>query len=621
MNKIKKIISIICALLFVFTFGCNGSCSGDENNDIYAKDANGSVISIVEDRVSEYKIVVADSAHDIEKIAAQELQKYIFESSKCKLPIVAESEISVNELPKIFSIGQTELLKQQGANVSYSILGDDGTFVDVDGYKVFITGAKPVGTVYAVYEFLSKVIGFEAYAVDEVYFNRMSSIKLVDFDNYTSIPAFQNRNPGYGDIADPNEAKVMRLTHTNSLYGADWGVSVHSIEWCVTPESHPQWHGNGQLCFNNQEAMEYVANWLISQIAGKPDSRFWELGTADTQQYCTCELCKESAQKYGGQAGAYVRWLNNIADKVKAWQEENSIDREIWIIGLAYHAYANAPAIKNPDGSYSPIDETVKCRDNVAIRYAPIEACYGHAINDTNCPVNGSGRFVEQIEKWNVLTNRVFLWLYSAEYYDYAFFMNDYGQLADSYKTYEELGVFGIYDEMHQCKRSPFSALKIYLRSKLMWNPNQDMNELMDDFFVNYYKEAAPYIREYFDAIRAHFVKMSLPTELGGYTQDGTHGCYVFNSGHGMVYYDSAYWSMDLLTKYQKIIDEAYEALKSAGYTDNEYEELRLRVRADEMFITHYYVGYYGNYFSAEEFEIIKAQYEEDFAKLGMIKW
>ena len=621
-NKIKSIISIIFAIILTFSFGCSQTAPENVNNDYkYAKDANGNVISIVSNRVSDYKIVISDNAHEVEVIAAQELQKYIFESSKCNLPIVSEGAITIDEHSKILSVGQTNLLKQSNADISYALLGDDGTFVDVDGYKVFIAGAKPVGTVYAVYEFLEEVIGFEAYAVDEVYFDKMDSIKLVDFNNYTSIPAIQYRSPTYGDIKDPNEAKVLRLTGYNSLYGADWGVQVHSIEWFVTPETHPQWHGNGQLCFSNQEAMDYIANAIINKIPSMPNSRFWELGTADTQQYCTCDNCKAAAATYGGQAGQYVRWLNYIAEKVEKWQIENNIDREIWIIGLAYHAYAAAPAVKNADGTYSPIDSTVKCRDNVAIRYAPIEACYGHAINDPNCPVNGNGRFVEEIEKWNTLTNKLFLWLYSTEYYDYAFFMNDYGQLVDSYKTYRELGVYGIKDEMHACKRSPFSSLKLYLRSKLMWNPDLDMNELMDDFFVNYYKEAAPYMREYFEAIRSHFVKMSLPVAQGGYTQDGTYGCYLFNSGHGMVYYDSAYWNMDLLTKFEDIVKKAYKALQEAGYSDEEYESMRLRVRADEMFISHYYVGYYSNYFSEQEFELIKTQYDEDFVKLGMVKW
>ncbi len=626
-KKIKSIISIICVFALLFSIGCKDTPPDDVDTGVkYALDANGQEISLVLDRTSDYKIVVADSAHNVEVLAAQELQKYIFESAKCKLSIVKESEITVDAQSKIISVGQTSLLAQKSyANTSYDILGDDGTFVDVDGYKVFIAGATPVGTVYAVYEFLEQVIGWIAYATDEVVFNKTDDIKLVDFDNYTSVPAIQYRSPTYGEVKNVDNAKVLRLVGFQSLYGPDWGVQVHSIEGFCNESTHPQWFNNGQICLSNQEAMDFIANSVINALAGKPNSRYWELGHGDDSQACKCSDCTATALKYGGQGGLYVQWLNYIGEKVEEWQIANNIDREIWIVGLAYRGYADPPAVKNEDGTYSPMDDSVKCRDNVAIRYAPIEACYGHAINDPDCPYNGeeSGyRFVENIKKWQACSpQRLWLWLYSCEYYDYQFVANDWGQLMESYKLYDELGIYGIKDEMQPCARAPFSALKLYLRSELMWNPNQDINKLMDDFFVNFYKEAAPYMREFFDSMRAHFVKLSLPAEEGGYIANGTSGCYINNSGHGMVYWDAGYWSIDLLKEYQKIIDKAYEALKSAGYSEEEYEKLRLRVRADDMFIAHYYVNNYSNYFSAEEYEIIKTNYEEDFVKLGMVVW
>ncbi len=628
-NKIKRILSFLFVLVLSFTFvaGCNNSSNEQPPVDtgvVYAKDANGNVISLVDDRKSDYKIMVADNAHSVELIASTELQKYVFESSKCKLPIVKESEITVDEQSKIISIGQTELFKQSSVyeNANYAILGDDGTFVDVDGLKVYISGAKPVGTVYAVYEFLQQVMGWEAYATDEVYFHKTDSIKLVDFDKYVSVPAIQYRSPTYGEIKDPEKAKVLRLTGFSSLYGVDWGVQVHSIEGFCNESTHPQWFNNGQICLSNIEARDFIANALINSLASKPNSRFWELGHGDDSQACKCADCTATAQKYGGQGGIYVQWLNYIGQKVEEWQIANNVDREIWIVGLAYRGYADPPAVKNADGTYSPMDETVKCRDNVAIRYAPIEACYAHAINDPDCPYNGGGRFVENIKKWQACSpQKLWLWLYSCEYYDYSFMMNDFGQLMESYKLYDELNIYGIKDEMQPDNRAPFSALKLYLRSKLWWNPNQDIDKLMDDFFVNFYKEAAPYMREFFESIRAHFVKMSLPKEQGGFTNNGTSGCYINNSGHGMVYWNSEYWSIDLLKEYQKIIDKAYAALKEAGYSEEEYEKLRLRVRADDMFIAHYYVNNYSNYFSEEEYAQIKADYETDFVKLGKVVW
>ena len=50
---------------------------------------------------------------------------------------------------------------------------------------------------------------------------------------------------------------------------------------------------------------------------------------------------------------------------------------------------------------------------------------------------------------------------------------------------------------------SDFAALKIWLYAKLMWNPDQDVDALIDRFLAGYYGAAAPLVREYFDSIYA----------------------------------------------------------------------------------------------------------------------
>ena len=46
---------------------------------------------------------------------------------------------------------------------------------------------------------------------------------------------------------------------------------------------------------------------------------------------------------------------------------------------------------------------------------------------------------------------------------------------------------------------SEFYELRQYLIAKLLWNPDADVNALMDDFLDGYYGPAANYIREYID--------------------------------------------------------------------------------------------------------------------------
>ena len=43
--------------------------------------------------------------------------------------------------------------------------------------------------------------------------------------------------------------------------------------------------------------------------------------------------------------------------------------------------------------------------------------------------------------------------------------------------------------------------LKLWLLSKLLWNPDRDMKELLDDFFSGFYGAGAPFARAYFEGL------------------------------------------------------------------------------------------------------------------------
>ena len=49
--------------------------------------------------------------------------------------------------------------------------------------------------------------------------------------------------------------------------------------------------------------------------------------------------------------------------------------------------------------------------------------------------------------------------------------------------------------------KAELGQLRSYLISKLMWDPDADDNEIIDEFLGGYYGAAAEYMREYIDRI------------------------------------------------------------------------------------------------------------------------
>lgn len=86
----------------------------------------------------------------------------------------------------------------------------------------------------------------------------------------------------------------------------------------------------------------------------------------------------------------------------------------------------NAPVIKNADGSYSPVDDSVVCRDNVCVFYAPIDADYSHSFYETE-----NASFAETMDAWRALSDKLYLWLYSTNFHYYLYPFNSFNSMQE----------------------------------------------------------------------------------------------------------------------------------------------------------------------------------------------
>jgi hypothetical protein len=80
----------------------------------------------------------------------------------------------------------------------------------------------------------------------------------------------------------------------------------------------------------------------------------------------------------------------------------------------------------------------------------------------------------------------------------------NFGALQPNIKTFQSNKAIGIMEQAaYQSRGGEFSELKSYLISRLLWNPDCNTEEVIDDFMYGYYGRSGKYIHRYFDLLQS----------------------------------------------------------------------------------------------------------------------
>lgn len=620
----KQILKRVFVLFFVAVLCLFVGCTPDDSlsssveelpKNYYATDVlNGRDLALIKNATSNYQIVIPKESVTGEEYASNYLADVIQKATGVHIPTVKEDAVaSFDEKAYFIYVGDTKFVEQAGLKAEKESVGTNGFLLSLQGNSVIICGANAVGNVNGVQEFLSYVLDYEIYAIDEIYFNKGKNVKMVDFGTQVVSPSIKYNVPGARQVMSVEETVQFKsvdwMEGWVSLDGQIWDtvLNVHSIQTVVPQEKYSQWWNNGQLCYSNEEALDFVANVVVERIHATPSTvRYFQLGNVDSSFSCNCNECTRISINNGGMGGAYVIWLNKVAKKVESiLSQQGVIDREWYVMGLMYLAYEVAPVTFDKETKkVTPLNEDVICGEHVGVQFCPVNACFAHAIDDESCPYNVENIAEQNLYGWSALTEEYFLWTYEGEFWDMHFFFDDFGSLKQNAMLFDKVGVDGVFWQCADNYTSPFGALRTYLLSKLSWDSTLSYTELFDDFFLHYYKEAGPYMREYYDLIRARM--HAIGKDLNG------SGCQICMSSAG-VYYNTGLWSFNLLKSFEKVVKKAYEAIENAGYNEAQKETLFMRIRADEFFITHFFVkDAYKSYFTESEYEKMYEKWVQD---------
>ena len=627
------LIAIILAVVIALSTGiffavkCS-TCGGDVATGIrgvHERTVTETNIDLVKNGASDYVIVTAEKeTDDAVKFAVEELRQNFYEATGVELKSQKDSQVTYSENAKFLSIGETSLLQKAGVTLNKKELGHDGYIVQTKGSSVFMVGGSGDGSLYAVYGWLKEQLGYEYYAIDEVAIDKnVTNEKLLNV-TLKEKPDFDYRLTNFGEAwFEQAVARRTRFNTSSSLWidfegvvdGVKSSVSYHTSFNIVSPDLYKSSHSNwfspdgSQLCLSRDpEGLAEVVVARITEALDKyPNKNILTFTQQDHNTWCTCDLCAASYNQYGTNSAVYIKFMNRIAEMVTKWVDEHYPEREVLLAMFAYQQTEEAPVVKKGN-EYVPIAEELRLHDNVALFYCPIYAEYYYDFNaEQNVNV------AETLDKWSVLCKTIFTWIYGANFQVYLAPYNNFNSMQNNYRFLYDRGAKYVFDQhqYNQVAGTDWYRLKGYLSSNLQWKIDSNQDELINNFFTNYFKDASSVMKQLFDEENTWFAYLA---EKYGY-----NGKVSYTENNLVI---EEYWPKGLLEGWLGLIDEAYKAIEHYQKTDpNLYEKLRDRITLESITFRYMQIHLYGLLYSDVDSQEMVKTFKEDCLNLGITQY
>ena len=369
---------------------------------------------------------------------------------------------------------------------------DEGfTYRTVSG-NLYIYGGRQRGTMYGVYAFLENELGVRWYASDGTVVPKRTTYRLRKL-RVSESPAIRYRFAQYSMVSNDlawcahNRNNTLWSARSNEYGGIEAYWNAHTCGQFVDAEelfkSHPEYFAfrdgkrinNGQLCLTNPDVLRICTEGMLSAIKTYPNYWVYSMSQNDNKLYCECEKCTAVAERYQAQSGLMLWFVNQVAAAVKKVYPNKFIGT------FAYQYTRKAPVGIRP-------------ADNVVIRLCSIECCFAHALDE--CEHNAA--FMADLCDWQAIAPRLYIWDYVVNFRQYHAPFPNLQVLARNIQIFREHNAIGIQEEaQYQTAGGEFAELKAWLLTRLLWNPNQDVQSLVYEFVHAYYGAAADAVLRY----------------------------------------------------------------------------------------------------------------------------
>lgn len=522
-------------------------------------------VVLAKERKSEYRFIVSRvPASEAELSALYEFRSYLGRITEAAAylspwykPVPEGFEPQAD---RCIYIGWTDYAKANGLDGSK--MGSEEWAIKTVGSNLILTGGRPRGTLYAVYHFLEDQCGVHWFDRDTEVVPYKPDLSIPPLDLRDKPRAWfrgiykaadqlpesilvnerqfivRNRcpqmmfNPYWEDVilSDGMTSQFrwwMWLNRRDGGFEFNHGYGHSFYDYVPTSSwypSNPEYYGlsrenppktppdslNGALCLTNAEVRDRTVTqlkaWIHEDRAaalsfGYQPPRFYDLSHLDEGHPCPCANCRAFVRKYGEESDLLIDFVNYAADSIKDEYPD------ILIKTFAYTWDITPP-------------KQIRPHDNVLVQWCDWGgAPDGNPNPDQTLhdPVNKWR--LSSLKAWSSITKHFGIW-------DYGFSpFHDDGvsiPVAITNYTISDFKFFGelkaemlFLENEERAVRVPwlyenFYFMRLWLAYKLMEDPAQDSERLMNTFFTGYYGAAAGKIREFHDYLNKN---QALPRE------------------------------------------------------------------------------------------------------------
>ncbi len=647
----KKLLrKIICLTLAVFTLfsytACNINGDNSEGTEQSATPANAENHQLnytetnnwlLKDGQTDYVIVTPMIADAEVGYARDELISYFEEATGVTLKAVTDNGLVHNASNKYISLGDTTLWDTCGLTFDSSNYGEDGVRIMTKDQTIFFQGNTGKAVLYGVYDFLAMHLDFDTFNKECYSIKKgVKDLKLMNYD-VIDIPDFAMRSRGGALYANSTETDEVMYSYRMRYTDMYWkrslliypgtekvgGSSDHNSLEYLPPEqylaSDPEFFSTknpyGQLCYTargDAEKFDRMTTLCAEKIEQSlrffpreqyPQYSAVQIGIEDNYDFCECNACIELLDKYGAISAGIIILLNEVGKKVNAWMElpENEPYKreDFQYMFFAYYSTQKPPYYwDEAQGKYTAVDDKVMPAEGVNI----IPFCAFNSF-DHGKPLDSvsNAQIYEWAQIWGEFFPGAWAWNYGCFFRDYFCFYDSYNFYADYYAFLYEKKFKFVLVQCHSSQRgaeAAFNSLHTYVTSKLSWNSALNMNDLIDAYMENVYKEAAPYMMQAFNESRAWFnrtyTEQSWSSGIIGYNPTAT----------------STYWDIGFVNKMFACLDKAYAAIEPYKKDAETYNLIRRYIDLEWLFPAKVAISNFEGEFTVQDFADIKAKFK-----------
>ena len=442
---------------------------------------------------TDYVIVIGQQSLSAERTAAGQLQSYLKKITGADFEIVPENMATNTHR---ISLGQSQLNLKLLGWTNFAVLRPDEIVIRTLGKDLILTGAAPRGTLYAVFSFLEDQLGVRFWTPTEEFIPTLPVLKINAL-NIAYAPPFAYREVHYlQPNTDAPFAVKLRSNGHMVTAAENWGGHYSILGWCHTFGSlisaqryfatHPEWFAqikgvrvpDKQLCLASAQMREELTRNALARLAENPQAGYISISQNDSypnESFCECAQCAALDAAEGSHSASVIKFVNAVAAEIEKKYPDTLVET------LAYHYSLTPPA-------------TLRPRQNVVIRFA-------YADLDAARPL--PAEFRKYLAGWSKISDRLFGWYYTANFYNYLVPSPNLLVLAEDIRTFRDNHTIGMFVQGDGYTTiGDFIRLRQWLTGKLLWNPDLDANQCIEEFLRGYYGAAAPYLREYLNLIR-----------------------------------------------------------------------------------------------------------------------